>query len=280
MLLLLHGGDARRCAQHPALQRQAPWLERCWMRCSQPGLWGPCPELDWYSLDAMGVDGTLARDDAGFRAALAGLPPAPADVAARRVFKTHAPWPLFPCAEERLDPGTKIVFIARNPKDTCVSLFHHSTGIPAHRYSGDWAHFVDSIFLAGASEEGDWFEHTAGWWRAKHTRACGAQILWLFFEELKADPAREIRKVADFLGVDCDDATLERVVAESSFDAMKKGTEAAAPKGAAESTTRFRKGGAGGWRKMFTDEQSARVDAKYRAKILTLQPKLAFEFGE
>ena len=27
VLLLLHGGDAARVAQHPALQKQAPWLE-------------------------------------------------------------------------------------------------------------------------------------------------------------------------------------------------------------------------------------------------------------
>ena len=228
----------------------------------------------------MGVDGQLQWDDET-RAKLALLPPVPAATAARRVFKTHAPWELFPCAEERLDPGTRIIFIARNPKDTAVSLFHHSTGIPAHRYSGDWGHFVSQIFLAGMSEEGDWFKHTAGWWRAKHELACGPQILWIFFEELKASPASEIRRVAEFLGVTCDDATIEKVVAESSFEAMKKGTEQAAKAApAAESTTRFRKGGAGGWRKMFTDEQSAQMDAKYTAQIATLKPPLAFDFGE
>ena len=37
----------------------------------------------------------------------------------RRVFKTHAPRDLFPCKELG---AAKIVYVARNPKDACVSV--------------------------------------------------------------------------------------------------------------------------------------------------------------
>ena len=36
---------------HPKLQQQAPWLEGGFLRVNDPKLWGPRPDLDWYSLD-------------------------------------------------------------------------------------------------------------------------------------------------------------------------------------------------------------------------------------
>ena len=48
----------------------------------------------------------------------------------------------------------------------------------------------------------------------------------------------------------------------------------------AEATSRFRSGGAGGWRKRLTDAQSARVDAEYRATVGRDAPGLKFDFGD
>jgi len=74
-------------------------------------------------------------------------------------------------------PRLKVV--ARNAKDVAVSLWKHSTAIPAHAYSGPWEDFFER-FLAGNVCEGSWFDHVVGWWGAAAGRT--EQVFWLPFE--------------------------------------------------------------------------------------------------
>merc|ERR1719333_1788727 len=79
----------------------------------------------------------------------------------RRVFKTHAPLHLAPWvggASSPIKSKAKIIVVARNPKDACVSLFHHSRDVPAFAYKGDFEHFVTSLFLQGKVESGCFWE--------------------------------------------------------------------------------------------------------------------------
>ena len=32
----------------------------------------------------------------------------------------------------------KYIYVARNPKDTCVSLYHHMVGFKGYQYQADW----------------------------------------------------------------------------------------------------------------------------------------------
>ena len=41
-----------------------------------------------------------------------------------------------------------VIYVARNPKDTAVSLFHHAKSKPEFGYTGDFNTFCE-IFLAG-----------------------------------------------------------------------------------------------------------------------------------
>jgi len=234
--LLLHKGDASKVSPHPLLQTQCPWLDACFLRGPVPALAGPRPYLDWHALTDLnqanihpgGVpvevcDGDALKRGRGSR---------------RRVFKTHAPFHLFPVKltstqtknQNRLHPSTKLVVAVRNVKDVAASLFKHSTSIPAHNYSGNWEHFLE-LFLAGNVCEGSWFEHTLGWWNAytgrghhgdgkdtnsnsnsnsttaeKHQHGgsgggegLGSQLFWMPFEELKADPKFWVTELALFL---------------------------------------------------------------------------------
>jgi hypothetical protein len=58
----------------------------------------------------------------------------------RRVFKTHAPFGLMPCVD-LAGSGAKVIYVARNPKDACVSAFYHNRAIPMHEYDGPWDNF-------------------------------------------------------------------------------------------------------------------------------------------
>ena len=48
------------------------------------------------------------------------------------------------------------------------------------------------------------------------------QVLWLRYEEVLADPEREIARVAAFVGVDATPELMQKVNALSNFDAMKQ----------------------------------------------------------
>ena len=68
-----------------------------------------------------------------------------------RIFKTHAPFELMPTQrddESGLPTHGSVVYVARNPKDACVSHFHHARAIHAFNYDGTWGDFIQR-FLEG-----------------------------------------------------------------------------------------------------------------------------------
>ena len=129
--LLLNEGDKSKVSPHPVLQQQAPWLDASFLRGPVKKLAGPRPYIDWHILEdlvAAGVHpcGTKqAKDSPALR---------------RRVFEhmQHGPSSSF----EEKSMNTKIVVVARSVKDVAVSLFKHSTKIPAHNYTGPWDDFI------------------------------------------------------------------------------------------------------------------------------------------
>jgi hypothetical protein len=79
---------------------------------------------------------------------------------APRYFKTHATVAHLPRGSAKI----KTIVVARNPKDTCVSLYHHAKSKPEFKYTGDFNKFCE-IFLAGQAENGSWFDHVLDWHR-------------------------------------------------------------------------------------------------------------------
>ena len=62
----------------------------------------------------------------------------------------------------------------------------------------------------------------AGWRREFLSNPDKGQVLWVNYEDLKARPHAEIRRVAAHIGIAVDEALVERVVKYSRFDNMKK----------------------------------------------------------
>jgi hypothetical protein len=62
-----------------------------------------------------------------------------------------------------LNPKTldicKVIYVARNPKDCCVSYFHHHKNMKdAYGFEGSFEEFVD-IFIKGTIGYGGYFHH-------------------------------------------------------------------------------------------------------------------------
>ena len=63
-----------------------------------------------------------------------------------RILDTHVQFPYIP--KMLLETGGKIVHMTRNPKDVCVSLYHHTKKDPFISLDVPWNEFFDA-FTAG-----------------------------------------------------------------------------------------------------------------------------------
>ena len=139
LVLLLVRGGAASAVRDPMIE--APWLER-----------GVC-------LGELTLDG----EPAGARHRRRRRRPCS---------RPAAPWALARCALG----DAKVVYVARNAKDACVSAFFHNRAIPAHEYDGPWDNFVSSTKTVVSSTGGGLTTCAAGGRRcARPRRSAGSR---------------------------------------------------------------------------------------------------------
>ena len=66
-----------------------------------------------------------------------------------------------------------------------------------------------ALYTKGYMASGSYFEHVARWHAA--SRAPGSPVLFLKYEALRADPRKQIRRIAAHLGLERDAAEIDRV---------------------------------------------------------------------
>ena len=184
----------------------------------------------------------------------------------RRFMKTHLP-------ADALDisPQAKYIYIARDGRDAIWSWHnHHSIMTPesyeiingAPGWSGEpWTQpkedkrefFHDWLDRNGYPMHPFW-ENIQSWWNIRDL----PNVLLLHFNDLKADMEREIRRIADFLGIEIDDETWPAIIEHCTFDYMKKNAPALSPEYndffSGGLTNFVFKGTNGRWRDMLTAE--------------------------
>ncbi len=72
-----------------------------------------------------------------------------------RCIKTHLPLFMLPPA---LLDTCKVIFVCRNPKDCCVSYFHHEKLGPMMGFSGEFPEYA-RMFIEGKTAWGDYWTH-------------------------------------------------------------------------------------------------------------------------
>ncbi|XP_037091826.1 sulfotransferase 1C4-like [Pollicipes pollicipes] len=186
-----------------------------------------------------------------------------------RFVKTHLPLHL--CPPTLLDTA-KVIYVARNPKDMCVSYFNHLKVFEERDPNMSIDEFAN-LFIAGEVSQLPFFPHVLEAWNQRHN----PNMLFLFFEDLKRDLRGCIKKVADFLGKSLTGEQLDGLESHLIFSSMKKNpwvnksvilayspltAEQLAAKEASSQKTEFmRKGETGDWKKHFSKETSAKMDA-------------------
>ncbi|XP_077986250.1 sulfotransferase 2A1-like [Glandiceps talaboti] len=215
------------------------------------------PLLDYYyrALDSPGVLGEATKK---FLASGSDIP-------SPRLFKTHLPPCLFPV--DWTKKKCKVIYIARNPKDVCVSSYKFF-GAFFHRLKGSmgetkpsWDEYVRD-FTNGDVFNGPWIKHVIEW------RKFGIEnnVLHITYEDMKIDLKSVLEKIAKFIGRPLSPGQLDHVVSACSIEEMRKHAMKELDFDDEvynfEENPFFRKGEVGNWKEHFSVAQSELLDEK------------------
>ncbi|MGH3085823.1 MAG: sulfotransferase domain-containing protein [Rubrobacteraceae bacterium] len=203
----------------------------------------------------------------------------------RRYIKTHTPSDGIPIMDT-----AKYIVVGRDGRDAFMSFANHmkhmrpellerldveavKRGVePIMKFRGDVHEFFER-WIEGAPL----MRHIASWWELRDE----PNVLFVHFDDLKADLDREMRRVSAFLGIEVAEASWPDVVTRCTFEGMRENSEKVGDfervfAGGAESF--LFKGTNGRWREVLTEEELH----KYRRRaneILTSEAADWLEHG-
>ncbi|NXV94001.1 ST1D1 Sulfotransferase, partial [Calonectris borealis] len=131
--------------------------------------------------------------------------------------KTHLPVQLLLTSFQ--DKDCKVIYMTRNPKDVIVSYYDFYQMAQMHPNPSTLGEFLET-FMAdkGCMAYGSWYEHVQGRWEKQQEK----QLLYVFYEDMKKDPWRDVQKILRFLGKEVAEGTVVRILHHTSFEDMRK----------------------------------------------------------
>ena len=172
-----------------------------------------------------------------------------------RIIKSHMPFELLP---EKLLDTAKVIYVCRNPKDTCVSFFYHITDAlqATYEYKGDFDQFID-CFMDGKIEYGSYFDHLKSGW--KHRNHPNMKFVW--YEDMRKNSLKEVSDIASFINHPISEAKIEELVEHLKFSNMKdRATKQSADAKSKGLGKFFRKGEVGDWKNHFKGDKLKKWD--------------------
>jgi hypothetical protein len=173
----------------------------------------------------------------------------------------------------------RVIYIVRDPRDVALSEYH------AQRKSkriGDDSPIEEFVrrFVAGEScDYGSWGEHAASWLATRYGQA---GFLLVRYEDMIEDTARELARMADFLGQHPNAELIGQAVSRSRADNMRKLEKSQAALFNATKDTRqdilfVRSAKAGGWRSELPENSILLIEQAWGHMIRWLGYELVME---
>jgi len=162
----------------------------------------------------------------------------------RRFLKSHLPFDGLPRHDE-----VRYIHVARDGRDACMSFFNHCSaytpqmyealdraaeemGGPAPRCPDDvrtfWREWLTKGVQPGATDgypSLSFFDLETSYWRERHR----PNLLLVHYNDLKADLAGEMRRIAEFLSIDVAAGLWPELVEAATFEGMKRQGNALLP---------------------------------------------------
>ncbi|MFP3938091.1 MAG: sulfotransferase domain-containing protein [Phycisphaerae bacterium] len=136
----------------------------------------------------------------------------------------------------------RVIYLLRDGRDVAVSHYLYLCGLD--RFDGSFLDFVRNTDIGPAR----WAKHVSSWLETPGRPA----VFTVRYEDLLADTADELRRMAEFAELPTDEKNVERAVTRSNFAVMKKLQDTAGrPYDDTEGMEHVRKGTAGQWKGWF-----------------------------
>jgi hypothetical protein len=178
-----------------------------------------------------------------------------ARVSRPRIMKSHAYFdPRYP----------KVIYIVRDPRDVVVSQFHFYR--KRRRIGDDYSieQFVTRFVAGDTSDYGSWGDNVATW---LVTRQKSADFLLLRYEDLLAQTASELQRIAQFLRLETTPALISQAVERSSAKQMRKlespESTAIVTKNTRQDIPFVRAAEAGGWMRTLSEKSLIELESAW-----------------
>lgn len=208
--------------------------------------------VPWIELPARFRYAVPVTDERAWRESPTGL----------RAVKTHLPF-----AKLTYTDKAHYVWVVRDPKDVFVSGYRFVKSVMMGPMMPSVGHWLD-MFLSDGAYLGSWAEHLDGGWRRRHED----NVLFLTYEEMKADLDGTVARIAGFMGVDLTADELERATERSSFSWMREhssqfDTRGLSPPWAAPRRAMVRRGETRGAGELLSPADQKRIDDYCRGEL-------------
>jgi len=173
-----------------------------------------------------------------------------------RIIKSH----------ECFDPRyPRAMYSVRDPRDVVLSQYHYHRKCNKIEDGYPMEKFVTRFLAGDTCPHGSWGENVTTWLSSRHN---DPRFLLLRYEDMVADPCRELARVAVFLNIPADAERVSQAVERSAADNMRKLEKAQSDKSSLTKDSRkdlsfVRAAKSGGWRSELPDPLVAQIEAKW-----------------